>query len=388
MEKRKATGRSILLVALNDLSSPDAKSDGVMKKLRAQAAALAGLGWAVSTVACKDGRMFLLNGVKAQLIGEYTTGKPYRLKQILFKNLLKVRFKGGFPSVVYIRGLRITHSYRRFLRLAKAMHALVCIELPSVLPLFRKRRRLATFVGDLMDRLQMMLCRRCIDCFVNFQGYTRLFGRKAVPLENGISSEGIRQKAMRQPDGSIRLIAVASMEVHHGYERMLQGLSSYRKRKGGEAVPVQFHLVGEGGQAAFYENMARQLGLDEAVFFHGRKAGKELELLFNACDLAVGTLGAYKIGLDKISPLKTKEYCLRGIPFLYACKEDALTPCCRFCKLFPNDASEVGMEEVINFYHEAYKNFPELQNAMMSHAQEHYSWEPQFQKLFDQMGFQ
>ncbi len=376
------------MVALNDLSSPEIKSDGVMKKLRAQAAALARLGWAVSTVVCKDGRVFLQNGVKAQLLGGYTTSKPYRLKQILFEYLLKVRFEGGFPSVVYIRGLRITRSYRRFLKLAKAMHAFVCIELPSVLPLFRKRRRLTTFVGDLMDRLQMMLCRQYIDCLANFQGYTRLFGKKAVSLENGLSSEGIRPKAMRQPDGSIRLIAVASMEVHHGYERILQGLSSYRKQKGSEAVPIQFHLVGEGEQTAYYEDLSRQLGLDDAVFFHGRKAGRELELLFNACDLAAGTLGAYKIGLDKISPLKTKEYCLRGIPFLYACKEDALTSFCRFCKLIPNDASEVSMEEIISFYHEAYKNFPELQNAMMRHAQKHYSWEAQFLKLFEQPEFQ
>jgi glycosyltransferase involved in cell wall biosynthesis len=388
MKKRKVTGRSILLVALNDLSSPDAKSDGVLKKLRAQAAALAGLGWNVFAVVCNGGRVFIQNGMKAQLLGEYRTNRPYRLKNIIFGYLLKHRFQGGFPSVVYIRGLRISSNYGRFLRLAKEMRAVVCVELPTWQPLLRKRCSFRTFAADILDRIQMFLYRRYIDCFVNFQGYTRMFGKKAIPLDNAISADGIRQKAFRPPDGCIRLIAVASMEAYHGYERILQGLSTYRRTKGSEAVPIQFHLVGEGRQTAFYKDLTRQLGLEDAVFFYGKKAGLELDLLFNVCDLAVGTLGAYKIGLTKMSPLKTKEYCLRGIPFLYAYEEGGLPPGCRFCRLLPNDASEVKMEDVIQFYRESYKNFPELQEAMICHAQTHYSWKTQFQKLFTQPEFQ
>lgn len=376
---------NLLMIALCDLLPDKGKSDGVAKKVRAQMEAFSQLGFNVSYVAYDSEKIYLVTEGKRLVFGKKTTTKAYKLKEKIFQYLTAYFRTVKFPAVTYIRGLGLTRHYLRYLALAEKRGCRVLSEIPTVMKLFSGGIRLKPILKYLKDRLMLCLVPSHRLCLVNTQGYRTLFGKKAIPIENGIALSGERPKQYRAPDGAIHLIAVASMEAQHGYERVLRGLAAYHKSEYFAQVPVSLHLVGEGSQTPWYRALAEQLGLDGVVFFHGRKFGAELDALFDQCDIAIGALGVYKYGYDRISSLKVKEYCLRGIPFVYAGREGSLPSHSPFCMEIPNNASDVDIPEIIRFYREAYERFPLLQEEMIRYAVTNFSYKTQFMKLFSEL---
>lgn len=373
------------MVALCDLLSDRGKSDGVAKKVRAQIEAFTQLGFTVSYIVYDEKWIYLVNGSRWVVLGKNNPSKMWRLKDRIFKYLTEYYRTAEFPAVTYIRGLGLTRFYLEYLALARKRKCRVLTEIPTVMKLLSGGFRLKPIMKFLKDRLLMWLVPKDWLCLVNTQGFRRLYGKRAIPIENGISPSGEIPKRYRVPDGTLRLIGVASMEPQHGYERVLRGLAAYRSADISNKVPVSFHLVGEGSQTPWYKDLAEQLGLEGVVFFHGKKYGAELDELFDRCDIAIGALGVYKYGYDRISSLKAKEYCLRGIPFVYAGREESFPGNCPYCREIPNDASDVNIVEIISFYHNTCENFPRLQDEMVRYAVTHFSYKTQFEKLLKEL---
>jgi len=81
-------------------------------------------------------------------------------------------------------------------------------------------------------------------------------------------------------------------------------------------VNVRFHVVGDGSEVSNLKKLVWDLRIDDSVFFHGFKTGKELSEFFDKCHIAIGSLGIHRKGLTETSELKVREYCARGIPFV------------------------------------------------------------------------
>ena len=80
---------------------------------------------------------------------------------------------------------------------------------------------------------------------------------------------------------------------------------------------VFFHVVGI--NVSDSENLIRlseTSHVDQYIIFYSQMIGNDLNTLFNSADIAISTLGAHRIGLKQLSPLKSREYCVRGIPFI------------------------------------------------------------------------
>jgi hypothetical protein len=88
----------------------------------------------------------------------------------------------------------------------------------------------------------------------------------------------------------------------------------------------------------------------------------------------------YKMGMEAVSPLKTREYAAMGKPFVYANTElniDENTP---FCMRIANDATPLDINAVLEFYNRV-KDIPQICETMNSFAKEHYSWEAQMAQV-------
>ena len=181
-----------------------------------------------------------------------------------------------------------------------------------------------------------------------FADFDEVFGIPCIPLLNGVDIDKNPMRTCREPDGNIVLLAVASMAKWHGYERVIEGLAEYYKENGERNI--LFKLVGEGPETGKYKNMVKNFGLEQHVEFCGKIEGEELDKQYDESDIAVGTLGMYKIGCHRLAPIKLREYCARGIPFIYAYKDIGFNGNEKYLMELQNNSESVSIQDVVRFY--------------------------------------
>jgi colanic acid/amylovoran biosynthesis glycosyltransferase len=88
----------------------------------------------------------------------------------------------------------------------------------------------------------------------------------------------------RQGGDVIRLITVARLVPIKGHEYCLRAVAEARARF---HLPLQYDLIGEGDQRGKLENLVRELGLQQAVTFHGAQSGAALDSLLAQAHLGL-----------------------------------------------------------------------------------------------------
>ena len=140
--------------------------------------------------------------------------------------------------------------------------------------------------------------------------------RPGYVMPNGMNAESIAFTPFkRSGEAEIEMVCAAQFAQWHGIDRILAGmaLADDATRQG-----VLLHLAGEGDVVASYKQFVDEFKLGAHVRFYGRLNADELTPLFERSHIAIGSLALHRIGLEQLAVLKNREYCLRGIPFVFA----------------------------------------------------------------------
>lgn len=192
--------------------------------------------------------------------------------------------------------------------------------------------------------------RESIDRFVTYSNDKEIFGIQTIVTQNGIDLNKIIKVGGEYKKNKITLIAVAYMQRHHGYERIIEGLRRYYQQKNNRYV-VEFRLVGDGPEKMKYQKLTERYHLQEYIKFYPTMSGEELEHIYDECDFALASFGMYKLGYTgKLSALKTREYLAKGMPIITGCKIDVLEDDYFYVKNFSNDQTVVNVSEIVDFY--------------------------------------
>ena len=176
-------------------------------------------------------------------------------------------------------------------------------------------------------------------------------------------------------DNDLHLLCVANVSRWHGLDRLLRGLATY------SGTPkVILHIAGDGAELPHLQQLTDELGISDRVVFHGFTAGKALDALFDQCHIAVGSLGIHRIGLKEASILKAREYCARGIPFIYGITDPDFPPDFPYILHVPADESPIDIEQVLAFAKEVYAD-PDHPQKMRRYAEEHLDWSVKTKRL-------
>lgn len=197
-----------------------------------------------------------------------------------------------------------------------------------------------------------------------------LDGQPAMNIVNGVDVDAYPEHQPNSGDPTVRLLALASMSGWHGYDRILHSLAQYR---GDTEVRIDFAGGDGDGSLATWTALAKELGLEDRVTFHGPLYGDALNQLIARCDAGVGSLGMYRFGLAQGMTLKLREYMARGLPFLSAVEDPALPDDPAFALQVPNNDTPIDMEQVVAFVLNA-KLDADVSRRMRTHARETMSW--------------
>mgnify|MGYP006282377165 CR=1 FL=1 len=226
--------------------------------------------------------------------------------------------------VIYMRyPLYLDLALNRFLKRHKGR---VVFENQSMEPaeMWTRKQYLKYLLEKLLAKSVYKKLKGCVAVTPEIAAYQRKkASRPDMPVAaicNGIHVNRLPLKQEVPISGKqIELVMVASFFPHHGLDRLLKGLIQY---KGSHRV--RLHLAGDTTMFGDYSNWKRSLG--DRVVDHGRLEGSELDRLFDRVHFAIGSLGIHRInGLRQATPLKTREYIARGIPFAIG-YEDADLP--------------------------------------------------------------
>jgi hypothetical protein len=203
---------------------------------------------------------------------------------------------------------------------------------------------------------------------------------KVFLIRNGIQLEGLN--IIRKKEKSwLNLLSISSLNLWHGYDRIIKGLHEYYKIN--PEKEVFYHCVGEGPELTNLKKLTKELNLEKYVIFHGTKIGEDLDKVVDESDIAFGSLGLHRIGAG--CPLKNREYCARGIPFVIASDDQDFPETFPFVYSIPKDETPVDINQVIKWYESLIKEYPNYSIEMRKFAEENLSWDAKMKPVIEKI---
>jgi hypothetical protein len=185
----------------------------------------------------------------------------------------------------------------------------------------------------------------------------RVFDIKTVHFKNGLDYSLIKtNKHPNNYSSEIHLCAVANMTKWQGYERVIKSISTINSQT---CKKIVFHLVGEGDQLMFYKTLTNELSLEQNVVFHGFLSGRDLDDVYDLCQLGVDAFGRHKTNSKISTSLKSREYLAKGLPVLTTTINDIDQSLSDFTISISNDNELIDFNSIIAYLdtlHQKYSN--------------------------------
>lgn len=360
-------------------------SRGITKKVNAQIKALDNAGKPVSYyMGYKDDGCVVCNkNDKVVKSKKWPTNKfvsrvlrNYYLKDLAY-DFLKENEESEL-KIAYIRDVFFDRKTLRILKQAKKNNLFVIYEIHSY-PRYTWSRK-AFWIIYLIDIIYKKRAIKYIDRLAAMTDEKLLFPKEIVRFENGIDLCNILpQNKKGEKEGCIRIISVSYECEVHGYDRMLLGLAEYKKKQVEQRYQIKLILVGTILPST--RQLIQNLGLEDDVVLPGVLSGKELEEMYNQCDMGMGCLAIHRRGTLSVSSLKVKEYIAKGIPFFFAGRSLFQSEDFPYALTLESKEGPINVEGIIDFYQNT-KDMPDRINKMREWAKK-YSWDVQMEKVVD-----
>lgn len=383
----------------------DELTSGVTKKIYSQCFAFYNLGFQVYLYINKIDRCVCYEVNKGRMIEIFNKKYSYpivisfvRSKNILkilqekyhtyirirefFKNLYEMDSSKNF-EVIYIRRIApITNILIKYLKKLKRDGKKIIYEYPTY-PQEKEKTKDESYFIYILDKIYYKKLISLLDYITVILGKQMKLPSKFITISNGINIKSINKKRQNyRKNGEFHMIGLANVQYWQGYDRIIKGIAIYNNNSCIKDK-AYFHIVGSGNSIFELKELAKRNGLEKYIFFHGAKAGKDLDDIFNLCQVGIGGLGLHRQGISIASPLKNREYCARGIPFIISFNDLDFPEVFPYIKRIPADDSGANIEEIINYYNNIKVKFPNCINDMRNYAEKYLSWEEKLKPVVD-----
>ena len=230
------------------------------------------------------------------------------------------------------------------------------------------------------DRFYRSEIKKYISLVTAYSAIQNIYGISTLSLQNGVMVEYNPIRNVKKKDNKITMLAVANFYFHHGYERVLEGLRNYYQSK--HKYQIYFNMVGDGGERKYYEYLVKKYCLNDYVRFLGIQSGVLLDESYNRADIGIAPLGLYKANTVYSAPIKTREYCVRGIPFIYGYTDIGFSGEELFAVRISNDSSPLDMNVVIELY-ERTVGKSDVVAEMRELAKSKFTWDVLLKQVID-----
>lgn len=356
---------------------------GTTAKIQSEVQTLRSMGYEVTYTAYLD------NGVAVY----DNSDKQVSYKKFISQNSLFLKaFRRSYLTSISRKFLRdtafdicvlrinsINNSYYSMLREMKKQGAFVMMESLSYYPnmdfgnikkasYFMIARSLKKHRNDLKNVVDLMLTEGVLDDF---------YGIPCVEFGMGVDVDNYQKHDYTGNKRDLHLLMVGCDSVYHGTDRIINSVCQYYQKPIADRK-VYLHLVGD--ILSKDQTLINKVNLGDKIICYGRRHGKDLDAIFDKCNIALGPLAQHRIQ-KKDTGLKTKEYFARGIPYLYTGQEVRVEKDYPYILLLKDDESLVDWNEIFAFY-DKLSNDTTIADNMRMKARSVFSWRSIWDDVF------
>jgi len=346
--------KKILYITTVDISS----DSGVRKKLYGQIRVMRESGLEVALIAPHGDNIVVVEGgardeERMGVVASYRNTGPLRFFNLirnLYKSAYELAHKDKYDAV-FIRYSLAERCLIKMFRKLKEEGIKIFIEIPSYpYDLEYKNKQWYKKFGLYLDKIYRKKLKDYVDIiFTPSPQEETIYGVKTVSFNNGVNTEDIEERRYSgKKDGILRFIGVANLNAWHGYDRVIRGIAEYYKEK--DEIDFIFNIVGEGIELSNLKDLVEELDLQDRVIFHGFKSGADLNEVYNNSDVAISSIGLYRVGEAPKLVLKAREACLKGIPFVAVKGDPVFDNNFDYVYFVKDEGSPLQVEEVYNWF--------------------------------------
>lgn len=364
------------LLIISNLDITNENSVGVLNKIFGQVEAFSNYGIDVDLIYNKL-HFVILNKIccNEKIKFRPSSTKDYYNKILNLININKY-------DVIYIRYSLSSYYFFDFLKNIKGNNPRVKVILDF--PTYPYEQELNNERVLQIDKFFRKYNHRFVDFGVCYNKLEYIHDIPVYYVGNGINLKNVNCKNMNiKKINRIDLIAVANIAFWQGYDRIIEGLKRYYDNSNLHYL-IYFNVVGLGEDITKLTTLVNKYNLDKYVTFHGYKSGRDLDELFDKCDIAIGTLGMYRKGMKDGSTLKAREYCARGIPFILGYDDLDFPLEFKYALKLSNNDISINIDDIIKFYNMVYKN-RNVVAEMRSYAEKNLSWESKLKVVVEKI---
>ena len=371
----------LLYISNINIGSP--KSIGIIKKVFGQIESFHTLNYSVDLLFEKNNRFFFydtnLNSA------HFIRPKP----KDSFLNTIRRKDSLGYLEqflntksydIVYLRFVALNIGTLLFFKTANTYSDVTILEIPTYPYLKEQLLKLKrnNFLSGLrlikqvlIDYVIKIILKKYVKLIVLTIPKKKLWRIPVVSIENGIHLSAIRIHDKKSLNDHIILFTATNIDVWQGLDRLVIGLHNYFKTN--ILHPnITIKIAGEGFEKDNLLRLSRKYGLEKNIIFCGAASGKKLRALYDEADIAIGSLGRHRQKTNTVSTLKAKEFCAKGIPFIYSNDEPSLTGKEIFALKLPANDDPIDFSEILKFYEQIRKQ-PDLKYKIRKFS-EKYDW--------------
>ncbi len=347
---------------------------GVWKKVFSQTRAFAELGYEPLLIMFDDFRVY-----KA----DYMTHQ----KEICYFSSIKKTYeyvlqilKEISPELIYIRYRFIVNHYINefYQSLSESFNTCIC-EIPTYPYDDEFKKNSADLIIDQYYRIHL---KDYFKFIVSYGIHTEILGLPTISISNGIDLKEISRKKVSDKKKKINLVAMASMNFWHGFDRVLEGLYQYYQND--PTHRIEFYMIGKGPESDRYHCLIKKYKLNQYVHEMGIiNDQKRLKEIFDDMDIAIGSVGMHRANCEVASPIKAAEYCARGIPFVIGYNDISFDEKFEYILKVNRSEEPINIEKILAFYQKL--DLDKAANDMHQYAEEKLTWTGQMKKVLDRL---
>lgn len=361
------------------------KSIGYKSKIVGQINGFCRLGCEMDLIVFNETDQIVLTSYKKDL--DFTSSIR-KISAIAGKNLFTRRYKlfkvaiehirVCNPKFIYLRYPRSEPLYLFFLFRLKTQfpRLLILCEYPTY-P-YDQEYNTSIFTKDkivfFLDKLTRNYLNYFVHQVVSINYSSSIFGIPTISIDNGVDIQSFPATCNSNISSEINMICVANVSSWHGYDRVLRGLGQYYKYPQSSDCRITFHIVGvQDPYMSILKKLVDEQAVAHAVTFYPPMQGKPLDDLFHHCHLAIGVLGGHRKGLEVMSPLKNREYCARGIPFVLGHIDPDFPQSFQYSLQVNSDETPIDIRNIVEFIR-GLSNESDIASKMRAYAYETLDW--------------
>jgi glycosyltransferase involved in cell wall biosynthesis len=360
----------------------DMQNAGIVRKCQHFAVALEAHGFEIDTVFFSQKGLVNSEGVKMNPHANqhFTKGslRHIYLYYFLSDNFLISQTNWLDYNFVIIRHLPLHPNFIRLLKFLKSKHPHLKIILDF--PTFPYEAELKQdFKGRILAFVDAFYHEKLIK-YVDFALYNgdiqAIFGLPVVKVANGIGVEGLTKNCTSPPlDNCLKVVFAGNISEWHGIDRALIGL------KNNNGHHIHLTIIGDGTALPNLKEMVKNLNIEASVAFVPPQNRADLQPFYEKAQLGLGSLALHRIGLTEATPLKHREYCAVGLPFIYTGKDDDFSDKFEFALQLSADESPLDWGAIVAFYQKLVATKANISTQMRQYAKDNLTWKRKVEGL-------